>query len=120
MEDDPLIASSLARLVRRRTGLRARTVREAEEYLAVLHEEGCSPRAAVLDHDLGPGRADGVELLVALREAVPFACLAFHTATPERDLLEALRRRGVLDPPPCFSKPSGAEPLLRWLSDLRR
>ncbi|MFW6049809.1 MAG: response regulator [Myxococcota bacterium] len=116
VEDDRLVAASLERIFRRRAGLRTRWAPDGEAVLRALREEPEPPRALVLDHDLGPGRPTGVDVLQVLRSRLPPGTpCAFHTGMEAAEMhrtLEAHRVEGVR----LFAKPHALEPMVRWLA----
>ena len=113
VDDDPLVARSVARVVTLYTGLSVRCAHTQAEACQAI---GTPPTAGVvlLDYDLGPQSPDGVGVLGSLRQRGFRAPAAFVSSMPPWFVQRRLREAG-LEPAPCFQKPVAPALLKEWI-----
>lgn len=114
VDDDPLVARVLARVVERDAGLPVRSAQSTRDVIDVLRH-AVPPSALLLDFDLGEAQPDGVDVLLALRHRGISAPAAFCSSAAPEVVHERLREVD-LPPAPCFPKPVPRRDVAQWLS----
>jgi DNA-binding NtrC family response regulator len=115
IDDDPVAARSLARWMRRTSGIAVHAVHSIAEAEVVL-EASTEPTAIVTDFEMRG--EDGVDALLRARELGCNAPAAILTGAPEA-ALQALTRSSLDEVIPVFSKRDSGAYLSDWLDRLR-
>jgi ActR/RegA family two-component response regulator len=92
VDDDPMMARALSRMLLVSTGARVAIVASVDAALRLVSRAREAPAVAVLDFELGRGET-GVQALLSLRASGSDVPCVFHTGVPGRvrDALDASR-----------------------------
>jgi ActR/RegA family two-component response regulator len=116
VDDDPLMARSLSRVLSATTGARVSIVANVDDALRLVLRGSEAPAVAILDFELAGGET-GLGLLLSLRSSGSEVPCVFHTGVPSR-ALAALESSRLGDGYPVFEKGSGEAALLSWVTGI--
>jgi ActR/RegA family two-component response regulator len=112
VDDDPVTARSLSRLLSAGTGARVAVVHSVDDALRLVARAAEDPALAILDFELAQGET-GLNVLLSLRASGSEVPCVFHTGVPVR-VAAALEASRLGRAYPIFAMGLAQDELVTW------